>query len=171
MISATLYGRIAREPELVQPMTGRDAYVRFSMAVETGRKDENGNRIAQFVSISVFGKQGDTILRYFHKGNRIACHVRNLEARAYTDKANQPQASLNAVLTGVEFVETKAEQEQSAPQPAAVPQMGTAAAGSYCTACTDSSTTDAAGDEYCCPGHRSVGGLILCLICGVTRRI
>lgn len=36
MISATLYGRIAREPELVQPMTGRDAYVRFSMAVETG---------------------------------------------------------------------------------------------------------------------------------------
>ena len=37
MISATLYGRIAREPELVQPMTGRDAFVRFSMAVETGR--------------------------------------------------------------------------------------------------------------------------------------
>lgn len=109
MISATLYGRIAREPELVQPMTCRDAYVRFYMAVETGRKDENGNRIAQFVSISVFGKQGDTILQYFHKGNR--------------------------------------------------------------TACTDSSTTDAAGHEYCCPGHRSVGGLILCLICGVTRRI
>lgn len=127
MISATLYGRIAREPELVQTLPGRDAYVRFSMAVETGRKDENGNRIAQFVSISVFGKQVNTILQYFHKGNRIACHVQNLEARAYTDKANQPQASLNAVLTGVEFVETKAEQEQSIPQPAAVPPVQTAA--------------------------------------------
>lgn len=127
MITATLYGRLARDPERMQPSNGGESYVRFSMAVETGRKDQDGNRITQFINISVFGKQGNTILQYFHKGNRIACHVRNLEARAYTDKANQPQASLNAVLTGVEFVETKAEQEQSAPQPAAVPQMGTAA--------------------------------------------
>lgn len=127
MISATLYGRIAREPELVQPMTGRDAYVRFSMAVETGRKDQDGNRITQFINISVFGKQGGVIQQYFHKGNRIVCHVRNLEARAYADQSGQPRASLQAVLTGIEFVETRAEQEQSAPQPAAVPQMGTAA--------------------------------------------
>lgn len=127
MITATLYGRLARDPEQIQPSNGGELYVRFSMAVETGRKDQDGNRIAQFINISVFGKQGDVIRQYFHKGNRIACHVRNLEARAYTDKANQPQASLNAILTGVEFVETKAEQEQSAPQPAAVPQMGTAA--------------------------------------------
>ena len=152
--------------------------MRFSMAVETGRKDENGNRIAQFVSISVFGKQGNTILQYFHKGNRIACHVRNLEARAYTDKANQPQASLNAVLTGVEFVETKVGTGTIGAATCCRTADGDggglfcpAAADSCRTACTDSSTTDAAGHEYCCPGHRSVGGLILCLICGVTRRI
>ena len=53
--------------------------------------------------------------------------MRNLEARAYTDKANQPQASLKAILTGEELDETTAEQAHSAPQPAAVPQMGTAA--------------------------------------------
>lgn len=141
MISATLYGRIAREPELVQPMTGRDAYVRFSMAVETGRKDENGNRIAQFVSISVFGKQGNTILQYFHKGNRIACHVRNLEARAYADQSGQPRANLQAVLAGIEFVETRADQEQQGensgpfarygtPQPdSAAPSYGAASSG------------------------------------------
>ena len=187
MITATLYGRLARDPERMQPSNGGESYVRFSMAVETGRKDQDGNRITQFINISVFGKQGNVIQQYFQKGNRIVCHVRNIEARAYADQSGQPRASLQAVLTGIEFVETRADQEQSAPQPAAVPQMGTAAGYSaprqagatlppgqvpgYRTACTDSSTTDAAGHEYCCPGHRSVGGLILCLICGVTRRI
>lgn len=127
MISATLYGRIARDPEQIQPSNGGELYVRFSMAVETGRKDQDGNRIAQFINISVFGKQGDVIRQYFHKGNRIVCHVRNLETRAYADQSGQPRASLQAVLEGIEFVETRAEQEQSAPQPAAVPPVQTAA--------------------------------------------
>ena len=112
MITATLYGRIARDPEQMQPSNGGESYVRFSMAVETGRKDEDGNRIAQFINISVFGKQGDVIRQYFRKGNRIVCHVRNLEIRTYTDQSGQSRASLQAVLTGIEFVETKADQNQ-----------------------------------------------------------
>ena len=112
MITATLYGRIARDPEQMQPSNGGESYVRFSMAVETGRKDQDGNRIAQFINISVFGKQGDVIRQYFRKGNRIVCHVRNLEIRTYTDQSGQSRASLQAVLTGIEFVETKADQNQ-----------------------------------------------------------
>lgn len=112
MITATLYGRIARDPEQMQPSNGGESYVRFSMAVETGRKDQDGNRIAQFINISVFGKQGDVICQYFHKGNRIVCHVRNLETRAYADQSGQPRANLQAVLAGIEFVETRADQEQ-----------------------------------------------------------
>ena len=112
MITATLYGRIARDPEQMQPSNGGESYVRFSMAVETGRKDQDGNRIAQFINISVFGKQGDVICQYFHKGNRIVCHVRNLETRAYANPSGQPRAALQAVLTGIEFVETRADQEK-----------------------------------------------------------
>ena len=112
MITATLYGRLARDPERMQPSNGGESYVRFSMAVETGRKDQDGNRITQFINISVFGKQGNVIQQYFQKGNRIVCHVRNIEARAYADQSGQPRASLQAVLTGIEFVETRADQEQ-----------------------------------------------------------
>lgn len=140
MITATLYGRIARDPEQMQPSNGGESYVRFSMAVETGRKDQDGNRIAQFINISGFGKQGDVIRQYFHKGNRIVCHVRNLEARAYADQSGQPRASLQAVLAGIEFVETRADQEQQGensgsfarfgtPQTQAAPAYGTASSG------------------------------------------
>lgn len=136
MITATLYGRIARDPEQMQPSNGGESYVRFSMAVETGRKDQDGNRIAQFINISVFGKQGDVIQQYFQKGNRIVCHVRNIEARAYENQSGRPRAALQAVLTGIEFVETRADKEKQGenggpfarfgtPQTQAAPAYGT----------------------------------------------
>lgn len=130
MITATLYGRLARDPEQMQPSNGGESYVRFSMAIETGRKDQDGNRIAQFINISVFGKQGDVIQQYFQKGNRIVCHVRNIEARAYENQSGQPRAALQAVLTGIEFVETRADQEKQVarfgtPQTQAAPAYGT----------------------------------------------
>lgn len=38
--------------------------------------------------------------------------MRNLETRAYADQSGQPRANLQAVLAGIEFVETRADQEQ-----------------------------------------------------------
>ena len=113
MISATIYGRLTRDPELTTPQNGGEAYTRFSVACDTGRKDSNNNRTATFVNITAFGKQGDVIRNYFKKGNRIVCHIRNMEVSAYLNQnTNQPQANLNAVLNGVEFVETLAETQQ-----------------------------------------------------------
>lgn len=125
MITSTLYGRLTKDPEQMQPNNGGESYVRFSMAVETGRKDQDGNRIAQFINISVFGKQGDVIRQYFHKGNRIVCYVRNLEARAYADQSGQPRASLQAVLTGIEFVETRADQDRQGENSGPFARFGT----------------------------------------------
>lgn len=116
MISATIYGRLTRDPELTTPQNGGEAYTRFSVACDTGRKDSNNNRTATFVNITAFGKQGDVIRNHFKKGNRIVCHIRNMEVSAYLNQnTNQPQANLNAVLNGVEFVETLAESQQQQP--------------------------------------------------------
>lgn len=120
MISATIYGRLTRDPELTTPQNGGEAYTRFSVACDTGRKDSNNNRTATFVNITAFGKQGDVIRNHFKKGNRIVCHIRNMEVSAYLNQnTNQPQANLNAVLNGVEFVETLAESQQQPVQPQA----------------------------------------------------
>lgn len=126
-ISATIFGRLTGDPEQKQPQNGGNPYVTFSIASNTGKKDNNNNNMAQFVNISVFGKQGDTIMQYFHKGSRIAAHVRDLEVRAWIRQDNgQAQANFNAVLTGFDFVDTAAESGNG--QPAAAPARGYAPA-------------------------------------------
>ena len=105
MITATLYGRLTREPEHVTPRNGGDAYVRFSMACDNGK-----DRAATFVNVSVFGRRGDVIMQYFTKGNRIVAHVQNLEVSGYIDGNGEAKASMNAVLSAVDFVETRADQ-------------------------------------------------------------
>jgi len=120
MITATLYGRLTREPEHVTPRNGGDAYVRFSMACDNGK-----DRAATFVNVSVFGRRGDVIMQYFTKGNRIVAHVQNLEVSGYIDGNGEAKASMNAVLSAVDFVETRADQVAQAP---AYQQQPTAAA-------------------------------------------
>ena len=120
MITATLYGRLTREPEHVTPRNGGDAYVRFSMACDNGK-----DRAATFVNVSVFGHRGDVIMQYFTKGNRIVAHVQNLEVSGYIDGNGEAKASMNAVLSAVDFVETRADQAAKAP---AYQQQPTAAA-------------------------------------------
>ena len=124
MITATLYGRLTREPEHVTPRNGGDAYVRFSMACDNGK-----DRAATFVNVSVFGRRGDVIMQYFTKGNRIVAHVRNIEPSAYVGNDGEARATLNAVLDGMEFVETRADNTPTwSPQTATAPQTAPAPA-------------------------------------------
>lgn len=120
MITATLYGRLTKAPERIVPKNGGDAYVRFSMACDNGK-----DRPATFVNVSAFGRRGDVIMQYFTKGNRIVAHVRNLEPSAYVGNDGEARATLNAVLSAVDFVETRADQAAQAP---AYQQQPTAAA-------------------------------------------
>jgi single-stranded DNA-binding protein len=87
--------------------------------------DNGKDRAATFVNVSVFGRRGDVIMQYFTKGNRIVAHVQNLEVSGYIDGNGEAKASMNAVLSAVDFVETRADQAAQAP---AYQQQPTAAA-------------------------------------------
>lgn len=120
-ISATIFGRLTGDPEQRTPQNGGNPYVTFSIASNTGRKDNNGNNMAQFINISAFGKRGETIMQYFKKASRIAVHVSNLELRTWTGQQDgQAHGNLNAVLEGFDFVDSAAESnnQPSAPAPA-----------------------------------------------------
>lgn len=133
-ISATIFGRLTGDPEQRTPQNGGNPYVTFSIASNTGRKDNNGNNIAQFINISAFGKRGETIMQYFKKASRIAVHVSNLELRTWTGQQDgQAHGNLNAVLEGFDFVDSAAESNNQPPAHTAPPRAnaGYAPAQSY----------------------------------------
>ena len=65
-----LIGRFTANPEL-RYTTSNKAYTRFSIAVNRNKKDENGNREADFISCVAWEGTAETICKYFEKGNRI----------------------------------------------------------------------------------------------------
>lgn len=123
MISLKIYGRLTADPETVTPQSGGDPFVRFTLASNRSRR-KGEDKGAEFVQISVFGKQGDVIKQYFHKGSRIVTDVRDLETHPTVGNNGTPYANLHAVLTGFEFVDTAnesapAQQSAGYQQPAA----------------------------------------------------
>ena len=110
MITATIYGRLTKDPETMTPANGGNPYVRFTIASSKSRKDAQGNTPAEFVNVTAFGKQGEAIATYFHKASRIVVHARDLESYAYIGNTdNLAHGNIGCILTGFEFVDTKTE--------------------------------------------------------------
>ena len=101
MISATLLGRLTADPQSRQ--AGRSTVVNFNMACDSTRKDRNGNSIATFVRVAVWGHQGDFVERYFHKGDPIFV-TGELFSEEYTDRNGARRTALTLTAQNVTFV-------------------------------------------------------------------
>lgn len=67
MNDVKLIGRLTKKPEL-EYTAGNTAVTKFTIAVDR-RKKEDG---ADFIRITVFGKQAENICRYLDKGRQVA---------------------------------------------------------------------------------------------------
>lgn len=67
MNDVKLIGRLTKKPEL-EYTAGNTAVTKFSIAVDR-RKKEDG---ADFIRITVYGKQAENICRYMDKGRQVA---------------------------------------------------------------------------------------------------
>lgn len=72
MNKVMLMGRLTRDPDVRYTQTAEPmAVVRFPLAVNRRFKRENEAE-ADFISCVAFGKTGEFINKYFHKGNMLA---------------------------------------------------------------------------------------------------
>lgn len=115
MNKVILIGRLARDPEVrytqgSEPM----AVCRFAVAVDRpySRNRNEGDKTADFLNCVCFGKRGENIGQFFRKGNRIAITGR-IQTGEYTDQQGNRRFTTDIVVDDFEFVESKAEREQS----------------------------------------------------------
>lgn len=66
-----LMGRLTADPELKATSSGKHI-CRFTVAVDRGRKNANGEREADFISCIAWEKTAELISRYWSKGKMIA---------------------------------------------------------------------------------------------------
>lgn len=84
MNTCIFMGRIGSEPEAKQTQSGK-TMVTFSLAIDTGKKDQSGARVSDWFNFVAFdsdySKTASTIQNWVHSGDQIA-----VEARATVDQ-------------------------------------------------------------------------------------
>lgn len=109
MQQITVFGRVGKEPE---SKTYNDfQFTKFSVAASRKVKGED---FTAWYNVTAFGKTGDVIKKYVHRGDRIVVSGQ-LEIREYDREDGTKGNSINIRMQDFSLVETKKEKEQSYP--------------------------------------------------------
>lgn len=112
MNSVELIGRPTKDPEVRYTSGNQQAIATFTLAVDRdGKKDENGNKLADFPRITVFGKEAEICEKYLKKGKLTAVQGR-LQTGSYTNKNGDKVYTTDVIANRVEFLEWGNEQNQ-----------------------------------------------------------
>ena len=102
MNQVALVGRLTRDPS-----DGiASSVVKFNIAVP--RKFKKGDYTADFINCTAFGKTGEIVKEYFHKGSRIGV-VGRIQTGHY-EKNGQTIYTWDVIAESVEFVDKKSEE-------------------------------------------------------------
>jgi len=126
-MNVSFFGRLTKAPEVKTNQAGT-SYTTFTVATQVQSKGQDGKAKTLFIDVSAFGKQGDTIVKYFGKGSRIVIHGDIFDANAWVGKNDgQPHAGITVTMSGFDFVDTQA--ESAARQQGAAPAQAPPAYG------------------------------------------
>lgn len=106
----TIQGRLTADPELRYTQTGT-AVTNVTLAVDRDRKDQNGERGADFITVVAWSGTAEFLCKYFGKG-RMAVVDGRLELRNWVDKDGNKRQSAEVVAQSIYFCGSR----ESAPQ-------------------------------------------------------
>ena len=117
-----LQGRLGADPELRTTTNGTEV-ASVNIAVDRDRKDQNGERQSDWVTIVAWKHTAKFLAQYFQKGRTILVEGR-LQMRNYTDRDGNKRTAAEVVADNIYFGDSKKEEtEHYAPPPSyGVPQ-------------------------------------------------
>lgn len=102
-----LQGRMVGDADLRHTNNGR-AYANYRIAVERNYKPEGGERETDFINCTSWGKQGEMVSQFFHKGDMIIVSGA-LQMRDYTDRDGNKRTAASVAVQEVNFGGAKRE--------------------------------------------------------------
>lgn len=106
-----LVGRLTRDPELNFTANGGTAVAKFTLAVERNYTNQNGEREADFIFISVWRGLAENCAKFIGKGSLVALEGR-LQVRSYENQEGRTVWSTEVVADQVKFLDSKKKDEQ-----------------------------------------------------------
>lgn len=104
-----LVGRLTRDPELRYTANGGTAVARFTLAVERNYTNQQGEREADFIFISVWRGLAENCAKYLRKGSLVALEGR-LQVRSYENQEGRTVWSTEVVADQVKFLDSRSSQ-------------------------------------------------------------
>lgn len=102
MNSVVLIGRLTRDPELSYTPSNQTAVCHFSIAVDRPRRNGE-DQGADFIRITVWGRQAETCDRYLSKGRQVAVLGR-IQTGSYKNREGVTVYTTDVVADRVEFL-------------------------------------------------------------------
>ena len=102
MNQVILIGRLARDPELSYTPNTQSAMCRFTIAVDRPRR-QGEDAGADFIRITVWGRQAETCDRYLSKGRQVAVAGR-IQTGSYKNREGVTVYTTDVVADRVEFL-------------------------------------------------------------------
>ena len=102
--SVTIAGNLGKDAELRMTQSGSPV-MNFSIAVNEGRKDANGNwnDYTNWFNCVMFGNRAEKLVQYLKKGTKVAL-MGKLGYREWTTKDGQQRNGVEIVVLDVEFM-------------------------------------------------------------------
>ena len=112
MNQVTLIGRLTKNPEL-RYTPNQTAVCHITLAVD--RHDKN----TDFINVTVYGKQAETVDRYMSKGRQIAINGR-IQTGSYKNKDGKTVYTTDIIASNVEFLgkeQANDDSQKNVPEP------------------------------------------------------